>query len=58
MDGVARNVIIARRFLASEVQPTWILTRDLSVGAYWLYSRALESDVARDNNYVTLELPP
>lgn len=52
--GETREVIIARRFLASEVQPTWTVARDVSVGAYWLYSRALESDLARHNNFVTL----
>lgn len=48
------DVIAARRYLASEVSPSFALTRNLSVGAYWLYSRALERDVARHTNFLSL----
>lgn len=52
--GVTREIIVARRYIASELQPTWTVARDVGVGGYWLYSRALERDVARNINYVAL----
>lgn len=54
-DGVTtREAIVARRYLASEVVPTYAVSRSTSVGAYWLYSRGLGSDVTRNTNYFAL----
>lgn len=53
-NGSTNEVIAARRYLASEVSPSFALTSKLSVGAYWLFSRALERDVARHTNFLSL----
>ena len=51
-NGVSRNVITARRYLATELAPTYALTRNVSVGAYHLYSYGVERDVAKHTNFL------
>ena len=51
-NGVSRDVITARRYLATELAPTYALTRSISVGAYHLYSYGVERDVAKHTNFL------
>ena len=51
--GTAGEYLVARRYLATEVAPTYIVSRHANVGVYYLYSRALESDVARNTNFLS-----
>lgn len=51
-NGVSRDVITARRYLATELAPTYALTRNVSVGAYHLYSYGVERDVAKHTNFL------
>jgi hypothetical protein len=44
-NGAPRDVIVATRYLAGELAPSYALTRHLSVGAYYLYSYKIESGV-------------
>ena len=50
--GVQREVIVARRCLAGELAPTYALSRHATVGLYWLYSYAVESDVTKHTHYL------
>ena len=54
IDGAARDVLVARRYLASEVYPTYVLSRSATLGAYWLYSRGIGDDVTRHTNYIAV----
>ena len=47
-------MIVGRRYLATELAPTFVLSRRTTVGLYHLFSRALENDVARWTNYVAV----
>lgn len=49
-----REVIVARRYLASELHPTYSISKNVSVGAYYLYSRGFEQDVARHTHFISL----
>jgi hypothetical protein len=51
--GVSRDVIVARRYLAGELAPTYSLTRNLSVGPCYLYSHGMETDVVRHTHFVS-----
>ena len=51
--GTTRNVIVARRYFAGELAPTYSLTRNLSVGPYYLYSRGMQTDAARNTHFVS-----
>lgn len=52
--GAQREVIVARRYLAGELSPTYALTRSTSVGMYWLYSYGVEDDVTKHTHYLAL----
>ena len=49
-----REVIVARRFLAGELYPSYSLSKNASVGAYYLYSRGFEEDVAKNSHFISL----
>lgn len=49
-----REVIVARRYLASELYPSYSVAKNVSVGAYYLYSHGFERDVAKNTHFVAL----
>jgi hypothetical protein len=50
--GNVGEYLVARRYLATEFAPSYTVSRHLNVGVYYLYSHALERDVAQNTNYV------
>lgn len=49
-----REVIVARRFLAGELNSSYSLSKGVSVGPYYLYGYGVERDVARHTHFVSL----
>jgi hypothetical protein len=49
-----REVIEARRFLAGELYPSYSVSRNVGVGAYYLYSHGFEADVAKNTHFLAL----
>ena len=56
LEGVAKEkeVIVAKRFLAAEISPTYFLSKNLSVGVYYLYARGLSSDATKNIHFFTI----
>ena len=54
VNGVTKDLISAQRYLAAEVVPTYSLTPNISVGAYYLYSHGLQKDGIQNTNFLTL----
>jgi len=52
VNGVPQSIITARRYLAGEVAPDYVLSEHVSVGAHYLYSHGLEDDATRHNHFV------
>ena len=52
VNGVARQVVVARHFAAGELSPSYALSRNVTVGAYYLYSHGLDADVTRHTHFV------
>lgn len=50
--GAAKETIIAQRYLAGELTPTYSLTKNVGVGMYYLYSRGIEKDVTKHTHYL------
>lgn len=48
------EVIEARRYLAGELYPSYSISRNVGVGAYYLYSHGFEADVAKNTNFLAL----
>ncbi len=54
VNGHEEEDLVVRRYLAGELAPTYALTKNLSVGLYWLSSRGIEKDLTRNNNLIAL----
>lgn len=52
-NGVSKDAITVRRFWAGDLNPTFILSKNVSVGVYYLYSRGL-ADATKNTNFVAL----
>lgn len=51
-NGVERDVIQARRYVASEIIPTFAITSRVRVGSYYLYSHGIDNDAAPHTHFV------
>lgn len=52
VNGVAREVLVAQHFAAGELSPNYTLSRNVSVGTYYLYRHGLDADVTRHTHFV------
>jgi len=52
-NGFSKDVIVARRYLAGELSPSYSLTKNISIGMYYLYSYCMENDAARNTNFIS-----
>jgi hypothetical protein len=52
-NGVSKDAITVRRFWAGDLNPTFVLSKNVSVGVYYLYSRGL-ADATKNTNFVAL----
>ncbi len=51
-NGQAEDILEARRYLAAEVVPTFNVTDNISVGAYYLHGRGFDDGVKQTNFFV------
>jgi hypothetical protein len=54
LNGVSKDLIITRRYMAAELFPNYLLSKTLSVGVYYLYSRGIDKDATRNTHFLTL----
>jgi hypothetical protein len=53
-NGVATETITVKRYLAGELAPNYFLTKDISIGMYYLYSRGIDNGTTRNTHFLTL----
>lgn len=53
-NGVTKEAMVTRRYLASELVPNYLLTKNISIGMYYLYSRGLDPGTTRVTHFITL----
>jgi hypothetical protein len=56
LGGDTQSGIVARRYIAAEVSPSYRLTPHVTVGAYYLASRGLDPGTVRATNFVTARM--
>ena len=54
LNGVSKDLLIARRYLAGELVPNYTVGKNISVGMYYLYSRGIDRDAPRNTHFLTL----
>ena len=52
--GIQTNTIQAQRYLAGELATNYNLSKNISIGSYYLYSRGMESNSIKNTNFLTL----
>lgn len=56
INGDIREVIQTRRYLAGEFVPNYYLTKTVSLGLYYLYSRGIDVDATRHTHFLTVNV--
>ena len=53
-NGESKGVQSVNRYLAGELSPNYLLSNNISVGIYYLYSRGIDKDATRNTHFLTL----
>ncbi len=53
-NGVTTETITAKRYLAGELVPNYHLSKAVSIGMYYLYSRGIDVGTTKNTNFLTL----
>ncbi|MGD0754667.1 MAG: hypothetical protein ABR927_06350 [Bacteroidales bacterium] len=56
INGVSKETITTQRYLAGEFTPNYFLTRNISIGMYYLYSYGIDNEYVRNTHYCLLNL--
>jgi hypothetical protein len=54
VNGDSSEVNVVRRYLAAELYPRVLLTKNISVGIYYLYSHGLDAGTIGNTHFITL----
>jgi hypothetical protein len=54
INGDSNEVTVTRRYLAAELFPRYSLTKNISVGIYYLYSHGLDAGTIGNTHFITL----
>jgi hypothetical protein len=53
-NGIAKEILRTQQFLAAEIAPVFYVTKNISIGPYYIYSRGVDKDAVRNSNFITL----
>jgi hypothetical protein len=54
VEGESKDVLVAQSFWAGELSPNYALTKNISLGIYYLHAFGLENDVTQNTNFLAL----
>jgi hypothetical protein len=54
INGITNQFIVTRRYLAGELASNYLLSKNLSVGTYYLYSRGLDKGTTTNTHFITI----
>jgi hypothetical protein len=55
MNGIDENLSVARRFLALEIIPTYLLSKNTSIGLYYLRGHGFQKHGPQNSNFLSLQ---
>ncbi len=53
-NGVTKEDMLLRRYLAAELSPNYSVTKNINVGLYYLYAYGIESDLSKHTHFLNL----
>jgi hypothetical protein len=56
IDGESRETIKAQRYLAGELCPIYFVSKNISVGTYYLYSYGIDNQYVRNTNFLMFNI--
>lgn len=54
VNGIKEGFAVIRRYLAGEFAPNYFVSKNISVGLYYLYSSGLDNGTTKDTHFLTL----
>ena len=54
MYGASEESIVTTQYLAGELASSFLITKGIGIGMYYLYSRGIEKDITQHTNYLAL----
>ena len=54
LNGIKKGFLVTRRYLSAEVVPNYFVSKNISVGIYYLYSRGLDNGTVRNTHFFTV----
>ena len=54
LDGESSDILEALRFVAGEFSPNYMLTKNISIGIYYLYGHGFQNTVTQNSHFLTL----
>jgi len=54
INGITTEITTVKRYLAGELVPNYLLTKDIRIGMYYLYSRGIDDGTTRNTHFLTL----
>jgi hypothetical protein len=52
VNGVSTETMVVKRYLAGDLTPTFIVSKNISIGAYYLYSYGVENDIIKHTHFI------
>jgi hypothetical protein len=53
-DGVTSNYIVTQRYVATEVVPTYRISKNVTLGMYYLYGHGLDYGTTKNTHFITM----
>jgi hypothetical protein len=53
-NGVSKNTTVSRHYVAGELAPNYLLSKNISAGTYYLYAHGIEKDAVQHTHFLTL----
>ena len=54
VNSVPTESIVVRRYLAGELAPNYFITKNISIGTYYLYARGVDNGTIRNGHFLTI----
>ena len=54
INGFSEDVLVSKRYLAGEISPNYLLTENISIGMYYLYSLGFDAGTTNNVHFITI----
>ena len=54
VNGIKKGFLVTRRYLSGELVPNYFVSKNISVGLYYLYSRGLDNGTIKNTHFLTV----